>query len=251
MRFNIKALKRNIFNLLPWRFAGIAFRLATRSIGYASQFRQTQVGKNSYVDPSVQIIGWKNVKIGSNTTVSEECWLNVNFRDEGATKIIIGNNCHIGRRNFFSSGPLITIKDYGFTGLDCHFLGAGHNIDTPLMPFIKSGLSSGGEIEVGVNCWLATAVTVLHNVRVGYGTVVGARSIVNNDIPPFSIAIGSPCKVIKRYDFKSNQWVKIEDWSDELERFMPCEDEYLELLVKGYKDIQPSLISGSRRFGWL
>lgn len=251
MRVTLKAFKRNIFNLLPWLMAGIAYRLATRSIGYARQFRQTQVGKNSYVDPSVQIIGWRNVTIGCNTTISEESWLNVNFRDESTPKIIIGNNCHIGRRNFFSSGPLIRIKDYGFTGLDCHFLGAGHNIDTPLIPFIKSGLSTGGIIEIGVNCWLATAVTVLQNVRIGCGTVVGARSMVINDIPPFSIAIGNPCKVIKRYDFKNKQWLRIEDWSEELEKFMPSEDEYLELLVKSYKDIQPSLISGSRRFGWL
>ena len=251
MNLNIKSIKINLFNLLPWRFYGIAYRLATLSIGYARQFRRLNVGKNSYVDPSVQIIGWKNVVIGCNTTISEGSWLNVNFRDDSTAKIIIGNNCHIGRRNFFSPGPLVKIKDYGFTGLDCHFLGCGHNIKSPLIPYISSGLSQGGIIEIGVNCWLATSVTVLQNVRIGCGTVVGARSLVVHDLPPFSIAVGNPCKVIKRFDFKNKKWVGISDWTDELENLIPSEDEYLNSLIKKNKHIKPSLISSGRRFGWL
>lgn len=251
MRLVIKQMKRRLFTLLPWGFCGVAYRLATLSWGQARQFRKSQVGRNSYVDPSVQVVGWKNVSIGCNTTISEESWFNVNFRADLTSRIVIGNNCHIGRRNYFSSGPRIQIKDYGFTGLDCHFLGCGHNIDTPFIPYIASGLSAGGIIEIGVNCWLATSVTVLQNVRVGCGTVVGARSLVVHDLPPFSIAIGNPCKVIKRFDFKNNKWVKADDWTVELDRFMPSEDEYLCCLVENYKDIPLSLIAGSRRFGWL
>jgi len=247
----LKEIRKYVFSFIPWVFAGLAYRLATGSIGSASIFRKLRVGKNSYIDPSVQIIGWRNVMIGFNTAISEDSWLNFNFRDEKKKKIIIGNNCHIGRRNFFSSGPKIIIKDYGFTGLDCHFLGAGHNTDNPLIPYIKSGVSNGGVIEVGVNCWLATSVTLMQNVSIGCGSIVGARSMVFHDIPPFSIAIGNPCKVIKRYDFKNKKWIKIEEWSLELENLIPSEDEYLKLLIKDNKFIQPSLIPGSRRFGWI
>ena len=244
-------IKRRLFNMLPWCLSGAAFRLLTLSLGNSRRFRQSQVGDNSYVDPSVQIIGWRNVSIGCNTTISEESWLNVNFREGSDIKIKIGNNCHIGRRNFFSPGPLIQIKDYGFTGLDCHFLGSGHVIDSPLVPYIKSGLTPGGLIEIGVNCWLATSVTVLENVRIGCGSVVGAHSLVLADLPKFCIAVGSPCKVIKRFDFKNNEWVNISDWNEELEKFLPSEEDYLSNLMEEYKIIHPSLISGSRRFGWL
>lgn len=251
MKFASKKFKWYLFNSLPWRLKGFIYRLATSSIGFSRKFRTLQVGKNSYIDPDVQIIGWKNVSIGCSTTISENTWFNVNFRDNSSKRIIIGNNCHIGRGNFFSSGPLIQIKDYGFTGLNCHFLGCGHNIDTPLTPYIAAGLSAGGIIEIGVNCWLATEVTVLQNVKIGCGAVVGAKSLVAHDLPSFSISIGNPCRVIKRFDFKNNKWIKIDEWKEELDRFIPSEDEYLGRLIESHKNIQPSLIASSRRFGWL
>lgn len=247
----VKKIKWLLFYKLPWRLQGYIFKLVTFSVSFPYQFKKKQVGTSSYVDPSVQVIGWKNVSIGRDSLVSEQTWLNVNYRDNSTPRIIIGNNCHIGRRNFFSSGPLIHIKDYGFTGLDCQFLGCGHNIETPLIPYLASGLSTGGVIEIGINCWLATSVTVLQNVRIGHGTIIGARSLVTHDIPPFSIAIGNPCKVIKRYDFKNNCWILVENWTEELEALLPTEEQYLVHLTVNNKKIQPSLIAGSSRFGWL
>lgn len=251
MKAVIKQFKLGMYNILPWQFKGIIFRLATSAVGHSGRFRKSRVGKNTYVDPSVQIIGWENVTIGNNTTISEDSWLNVNYRDASTSRIVIGNNCHIGRRNFLSSGPLIKINDYGFTGLDCQFLGCGHDIESPLTPYIASGLSAGGIIEIGVNCWLATGVTVMQDVKIGCGSVVGAKSLVLHDLPPFCIAVGSPCKVIKRFDFKNNRWIKVCEWSDNFDKFIPSEQEYLGMLVEGFRAIPPSLVSSSSRFGWL
>src|SRR5258706_11462684 len=62
-----------------------------------------------YLHRSVQILGIGNVAIGGNTCVSADTWLNVNHRNEGEIAIQIGENCFIGRRNFFSSGKKIEI----------------------------------------------------------------------------------------------------------------------------------------------
>jgi acetyltransferase-like isoleucine patch superfamily enzyme len=241
---------------LPWAQWGPVYQLRSRLesrkiFSDRHEFRKTRVGQASYVDPSVRIIGWRNVVIGSNTTLSEDVWLNVNHRDDGINRIIIGNNCHIGKRNFISSGPLITLKDYCFTGIDCHFLGSGHVIDSPLVPYIASGLTTGAVIEIGVNCWLTTSVTVLQGVKIGHGSVIGARAVVLNDIPPFSIAVGNPCMVIKRFDFKNNVWIDAQNWSDELNSLIPTEEDYLRRLIERYSAIPLSLVSSSRRFGWL
>ena len=244
-------VKRALLTFIPWKWTGVVYSLLTSTTGFSRKFRKNKVGSNSYVDPSVQIIGWQNVEIGDNTVLTQDTWLNVKFRDDPEKKITIGNNCHIGRRNFFSSGPLILIKDYCLTSVDCHFLGCGHQLDTPMVPYIVSGPSSGAVIEIGVNCWLATSVTVLQGVKIGHGSIIGARSMVTNSIPPFSIAFGNPCKVIKRFDFKNNQWLLVSEWSDELEQLIPCEQEYLSQLIKNNNAIQPSLIASSHRFGWL
>jgi len=252
MMLKIRAFLRNaILSKLPLKFRMYLSVLKNRIVGNALKFRKINVGANCYIDPSVQIIGYANVALGNNTTLSEDVWLNVNHRDKAEMKIIIGNNCHIGRRNFFSSGPLIHIKDYCFTGIDCRFLGCGHIMDSPFIPYIASGLTPGDNIELGINCWLTTAVTVMQGVKIGYGSIIGAGSVVLKDVPPFSVAAGNPCRVLKRFDFKNNQWVNICDWSEESATFFPLEDEYLSLLKEKYLTIPSALIASSSRFGWL
>jgi acetyltransferase-like isoleucine patch superfamily enzyme len=211
---------------LSWKYWGPVIKARCRS-GGAKAFRKRKVGKNSYVDPSVQIFGWEHVTVGANAALSEGSWLNASARDGGYHRIIIGDFCHIGRRNYFCTGGLIHIKDFGFTGLDCHFLGCGHNIDSPMIPYAASGLSTGAPIEIGVNCWLTTSVTVLEGVHIGCGSVIGARSLVTDRVPRFSIAIGNPCGVVKRVDFKNNRWIAAQQFTDELAGFMPKEEEYL------------------------
>jgi acetyltransferase-like isoleucine patch superfamily enzyme len=53
-----------------------------------------------------------------------------------------------------------------------------------------------GSVEIGNDVWLAANVVIVKGVRIGDGAVIGANSVVADDIPPYSIAVGSPCKVI-------------------------------------------------------
>lgn len=58
-------------------------------------------------------------------------------------------------------------------------------------------------IIIGPNTWLGFDVCVLPGVTIGRGSVVGARSVVADDIPPYSIAVGNPARVIRKIDFTS------------------------------------------------
>jgi len=50
----------------------------------------------------------------------------------------------------------------------------------------------------------------LSNVTIGRHAIIGANSVVNGDIPPYSVAVGAPARVIKRYDFDLKQWVRVD-----------------------------------------
>ena len=50
---------------------------------------------------------------------------------------------------------------------------------------------------IGKNVWVGEKVTVLPGVHIGEGSIIGANSVVTHDIPPYSIAVGIPAKVIK------------------------------------------------------
>lgn len=58
------------------------------------------------------------------------------------------------------------------------------------------------------NVWLGEFVSVLPGVTIGKGTIVGANSVVSKSLPPYVIAVGTPARPIKEYNFESQRWEK-------------------------------------------
>jgi acetyltransferase-like isoleucine patch superfamily enzyme len=192
-----------------------------------SALRQSRLGPHTCLDESVQVLGWEYVQIGHHTMIGADTWINVNNRVGNELELVIGDNCFLGRRNFLNAGARLVIGDYCLTGPDCHFLGADHKIDNPFIPYITSGATQDGVIEVGPNCWFGSSVTVLKNVRIGFGCVMGAGAIITRDVPPCSLVIGAPARVVKRFDLRTGAWVKAEDFSPESESLLPSTESYL------------------------
>jgi len=201
----------------------------------------------TYIAESVHVLGWDNIDIGRKCVISDDCWLNVNSRCSGGVSIRVGDFTFLGRRNFLSSGSFIDIGPYCLTGVDCHFLGADHDYSDPFKPYISTGVSKGGEIIVGANTWLGSRVTILKGVTIGYGSVIGASSLVLSDIPPLSIAVGSPAKVIKRFDISLGKWVKPEYIIDK-DGFLQEED-YIKNLRTSSPSVRLPIIAGSIKLG--
>jgi acetyltransferase-like isoleucine patch superfamily enzyme len=216
-----------------------------------AKLSQASIGAGCTIDPSVQVLGWRQVRIGDNVIIGEDCWLNVNDRTAESPGIVIGNHSFIGRRNFFTSGRRLQIGAYCLTGLDCHFLGSDHVHASPFAPYVSTGSTCDGIIEVGPNCWFGASVIVLKNVRIGCGSIIGAGAVVTRDIPPFSIAAGTPARVLKRFDVALNEWVPIESWSAEAEARLPAEADYLAELVKTHPHPKLPRIASSSLHGGL
>lgn len=61
------------------------------------------------------------------------------------------------------------------------------------------------------NVWIGEFVSILPGITIGEGSIIGSSAVVNKDIPPFCIAVGVPAKVIKRFDFQTNEWKLINE----------------------------------------
>lgn len=114
-----------------------------------------------------------------------------------------GYNIEIGK-NFYSNHNLIILDankvefgDNVFIGPNCGFYTAGHPLDYETR---NKGLEYAKPIKVGNNVWFGGNVTVLPGVKIGDNSVIGAGSVVTKDIPENSIAVGNPCKVIKKIE---------------------------------------------------
>lgn len=134
------------------------------------QLFQTETHNVDIAIPFDTDYGW-NVKLGKNVFVNTNCYL--------------------------MDGGSITIGDNVFIGPNCGFYTATH----PLRYETRNqGLELAEPIVVEDNVWFGGHVAVLPGVTIGYGSVIGAGSVVTKDIPPHSLAVGNPCKVIRTID---------------------------------------------------
>lgn len=136
-----------------------------------------------------------------------------------------GKNVYLQGPIFFDFGTNISMGDdsfanFNFTVLDegkvtigkSVFIGPNVSLCTPIHPLCwqdrnsffneKTGcttnLERAGTITIGDNCWLGSNVTVCGGVTIGEGCVIGAGSVVVRNIEPNSLAVGNPCRVIRK-----------------------------------------------------
>ena len=111
-----------------------------------------------------------------------------------------GYNIQIGEGSFFNHNMYlmdcaeIKIGKKCFIGPNCGFYTAIHPM---LIEPRNKGLEMAKPIELADNIWIGADVSILPGVKIGEGTVIGAKSLVTKDIPAGVLAFGNPCKVIK------------------------------------------------------
>jgi lipopolysaccharide O-acetyltransferase len=123
---------------------------------------------------------------------------NVQFNDY--VHIAVAKGVFIGDNTLIASKVFISDHNHGNYGNENH--------TNPNTPPIERELFSK-EVHIGNNVWIGEFVSILPGVTIGDGSIIGSNSVVSKDIPAFSIAVGSPVKVIKTYDKDSNKWVNI------------------------------------------
>lgn len=103
----------------------------------------------------------------------------------------------IGNRVLIASRVFITDHNHGSY--------AGEQQDSPLTPPATRRLSFAA-VRIEDDVWIGENVAVLPGVTIGRGAVIGTGSIVTRDVPAFTIAVGAPARLIKRWNPDSNRW---------------------------------------------
>ncbi|EPS34239.1 putative acetyltransferase [Penicillium oxalicum] len=127
-------------------------------------------------------------KVGDNTFVEPP------FRPDYGCNIIIGKDCFVNWNLTVLDTSLVVIGDRVQIGTGVSLLTAGH--DTSILSRRKF-VEFGHPIFIEDDCWIGANVVILPGVRIGQGSTIGAGSVVTKDIPPFSVAVGTPCRVKK------------------------------------------------------
>jgi len=120
----------------------------------------------------------------------------VNIRTHHSGHIEIGQDAYVGPYTCLS-GDSISIGKDCMVASHCGLYANNHIFSNTDMPIRVQGNSYQG-IKVEDDCWIGTGARILDGVTIGKGSVVGAGSVVTKNIPPYSIAVGAPAKVIKQ-----------------------------------------------------
>lgn len=126
-------------------------------------------GRNVQINDYVHVVAMDNVSIGDNVLM--------------ASHIFISDNSHGSYKcNFLDSNP-----------------------DVP--PIEREYVTA--PVKIGNNVWIGEGVCIMPGVTIGDGCVIGAHSVINKSIPDNSIAVGSPAKVIKSFNFATKHWERV------------------------------------------
>jgi len=156
----------------------------------------------------------KLIKIGKNFTTGFGCRIEAHPINKDSNRcILIGENVEINDYVHIAAGERIAIGNNVLIASKVFISDLNHGNysglvqDSPMSSPNSRKLSTK-PVEIGDNVWLGEGVCVMSGVTIGEGCVIGAMSVVTKDVPNYSIAVGSPAKVIKTYDFTLDEWVK-------------------------------------------
>jgi acetyltransferase-like isoleucine patch superfamily enzyme len=137
------------------------------------------------------------LRIGAGVLLEPNVWITAPDK----ARVKIGKGTFLNMGVMIASEQLVEIGDHCMLANGCFVSDSSHRYDDPEKPITWQGFTSKGPTRIGDNCWLGANVVVTSGVTIGERCVVGANSVVTRDIEPFSIAAGSPAKVLRKIEY--------------------------------------------------
>lgn len=112
-----------------------------------------------------------------------------------------GAFCHFGK-NVYANFSLTLVDDTHIYVGDHTMFGPNVTVATaahPVSPTLRKKMYQYNlPVHIGKNCWIGSGAVILPGVNIGDRSIIGAGSVVTKDIPPDSVAVGNPCRVIRK-----------------------------------------------------
>lgn len=153
------------------------------------------------------------IHLDDNVTVNAGSWLDCIREYEGETfqsRLDIGDGTYIGNRAHIMACSHMKIGRNVITGDGVYITDNLHGYADIHRPIMPQPLVLPGPVTIEDEVWLGEGVCVMPNVTVGKHCVVGSNAVVTKSIPPYSVAVGVPAKVIRRYSAESGTWERLD-----------------------------------------
>ena len=171
-----------------------ALRLARARVRLARRRSDVRLHGMSFLGRDVEFTASRG---SGRLIVGPWCWIGdgVALRSH-VGRVTIGAKSVIGGGTTINSYLDVTIGEGALFADDVHITDFDHRTDRVDLPIKDQGIVASS-VRIGPDVWLGRGVTVLRGVDIGRGSVVGAHSVVTRDIPPYSVAVGAPARVVR------------------------------------------------------
>ncbi|MGD0649489.1 MAG: acyltransferase [Acidobacteriaceae bacterium] len=150
------------------------------------------------------------IKLGSSVIIWEDVWLYVVPNPGENVKITIDDNCSVGARSTISAKNCIHIEENVIMATSVLIQDHNHAYEDISRSIRDQGVTVGGRIRIETGCWIGQGAAIVCNegdVVIGRNSVIGANALVTRSCPPYSVIVGNPGRVAKRFDATSGFWV--------------------------------------------
>lgn len=169
------------------------------------------IGDGTIIEPPLRFANLNGVVLGRCVHINKYGWIVTDKKVQGENepKIIIKDYSAIGMNVTISAAKKIVIEEHVLLARNVYISDHGHefsNIETPIM---YQGIRKIAEVRIGAGTWLGQNSVILPGANIGRNCVIGANSVVNTEIPDFSIAVGAPAKIVSQYSKSKKDWLPI------------------------------------------
>ena len=165
--------------------------------------------------PLDTLVNPQAIHIGEGTLVAAHCVLSAGWTpdqpDLGERVLGIGDRCLIGLGSSLVAHRSVEIGDDVWTGQGVRITDMNHGYERLDVPIAQQWMDEQ-PVSIGDGAWLGHGTVVLPGSTIGRHAVVGANSVVVGDIPDFSVAVGAPARVVRRY-VAGEGWITVDELS--------------------------------------
>jgi acetyltransferase-like isoleucine patch superfamily enzyme len=153
-----------------------------------------------------RIDGARGIELGAGSTLQRGGWLYCVSADNKPAQLRIGAGCDLGYNNHIACVRDLVIEDHVLTANNVYIADNVHSFEDISRPIMHQSVRFKRAVRIGSGSWIGENACIV-GASVGRNCVIGANAVVTHDIPDYSIAVGIPAKVIRRFDPVRGEWI--------------------------------------------
>lgn len=185
------------------------YRYFRRKLYYLRNHRRfAYLAANAMLQRQLRTDGKENISIGDHVIVQKMTWLAaIPLTGSSECKLKIGAGTIIGHFNHIYATRSIIIGTNVLIADKVYITDNLHGYQNPDLPILAQPIKQLQSVSIGNDSWIGENVCII-GANIGCHCVIGANSVVTHNIPDYSVAVGNPAKVIKKYNYKTQEWEK-------------------------------------------